>query len=136
MTEPLLLAATDPNSIYLLRRYAEESGFVVVHANEVEDVLLLARRVKPAVIIVETGLPGMADRRVWLALKADEVTRHIPVVVYSWFEEEADDPVQGVASYLQHPLLYEGFLAALRKAGVCPPRDDLLQSPSQGPSQG
>ena len=124
MTRHLLLAATDPNSIYLLRRYAEESGFAFVHASEGKEVVRLARRVRPAAIILETGLPGMADQNDLLALKREEATRSIPVVVYCWSQEEAEDWAQAVAGYLQHPLLYDDFLAALRIAGVCPPKDD------------
>lgn len=121
MTQALLLAATDPNSIYLLRRYAEESGFRVVSASRSQEVLTLARQVGPAAIILEVGLPGVMDWSVLKRLRAEEHTRGVPVMVYSWSGEELDEEAEGVSAYLHHPLLYSDFVAALEEAGVYPP---------------
>ena len=121
MKPTLLLAATDPNSIYLLRRYAEESGFATLHASEGKKVLALARQARPTAIILETGLPGMMGWSVLQSLRAQQSTRRVPVVIYSWSDEGIDDPVEGAVGFLQHPVLYEDFLAALADAGVHPP---------------
>ena len=44
MLKTILIAANDPNIIYLLRRYAEASGFEVVRCDFGEDLLRLARQ--------------------------------------------------------------------------------------------
>lgn len=121
MKPTLLLAATDPNSIYLLRRYAEESGFAIVHASEGKKVLALARQAKPTAIILEAGLPGMMGWSVLEGLRAEQATCRMPVVIYSWSDEEIGDQLEGTVGFLQHPVLYEDFLAALADAGVHPP---------------
>ena len=121
MNRPLLLAATDPNSIYLLRRYAEESGFSLVHAREGKEILPLARRARPAAILVETGLPGLSGRDLLRDLRAEDATRGIPVVVCCYSEDEADWQAQDVAGCLQHPILLDHFLAVLQRAGIASP---------------
>lgn len=120
MAQALLLAATDPNSIYLLRRYAEECGFSMVNTSRSQEVLALARQVEPAAIILEIGPPGVMDWGVLKRLRAEESTRCVPVMVYSWSGEELDEHAEGVTGYLRHPLLYSDFVAALEEAGVYP----------------
>jgi DNA-binding response OmpR family regulator len=135
MAKTLLLAASDPNSTYLLRRYAEQSGFEIAHTSANKDVLALARRIRPAAIILETGLPGMMDWSLLQALKAHKATCRVPVLVYWWAEEDVDDQAQDVAGYLQHPVLYEDFLAALTRVGVQPPcfsLPDAALEPAEG----
>ncbi len=118
MAKTIMIAANDPNLIYLLQRYAEESGFGTVKTGWGEDALILAQNAKPAVIILEIELPGTKGWEILRWLKAEPTTHNIPVVVYSWLDEEACSQVEGVAGYLQRSVLYDDFLAALKQAGV------------------
>ena len=119
MPQTIIIAAHDPNIAYLLQRYAEESGFQTVNAGQCNDVFALAQHTRPALIILDSELPGMVGGKVVQRLKAEPATRHIPVVVYSGLDEES--PVQdGVASYLQKSVMYDDFLAALKCARVQP----------------
>ena len=125
MTRTIMIAANDPNIIYLLQRYAEESGFQTVKTSQDTDVLDLARQVKPALIIVETKLPGTLGWEMVRCLKADPGIRDIPLVVYSCVEEDRCEPVEGVAGYLQESVMYDDFLATLENAGVFSPGSSL-----------
>lgn len=121
MINTCLIGEADPFIARLLRRFAEESGLKTVRAKVGQDVLEVARQIKPAVIILEAELPG--EVRGWEAihiLKADQETCDIPVITCSWLgEAEARELVGHVASHLQKPELhYEDFLAALRAADV------------------
>lgn len=113
-----MIAANDPNIIYLLQRYAEESGFQTVKTSQDTDVLNLARQVKPALIIVEINLPGTMGWEVLRWLKAEPGTRDIPVVVYASLDEDMCDPIEGVVGCLQESVMYDDFLATLKNAGV------------------
>ena len=114
----LLLAAASDDIIYLLRRYAEKSGFRTVNTDQGKQVVSLAQRVKPAAIILEAELLGATGREILGWLRKDDTTRDIPVVVYTWLDEEINDQMMGVACYLHNPVLYEDFLAALDSAGL------------------
>jgi CheY-like chemotaxis protein len=124
MTQTIMIAANDPNIIYLLQRYAEESGFQTVKTSQDTDVLTLAQQVKPALIIVEIGLPGAIGREVLRWLKTEPSTRDIPVVVYPCLDQVMDEPVEGVVGYLHESVMYDDFLATLENAGVLSPDSD------------
>jgi CheY-like chemotaxis protein len=118
MPKTILIAANDPNIIYLLQRYAEASGFEAVHASQGKELLQLARRVHPELIILEIEMPEVDGKKALHRLKEDPATREIPVVVYSFFDEVICSPEDGAAGYLQKSVLYNDFLAALKVAGV------------------
>ena len=118
MPQTIMIAANDPNIIYLLQRYAEETGFQTVKTSQDTEVLNLAQRVKPALIIVEIDLPGTMGWQVLRWLKAEPGTCDIPVVVYSSLDEDICDPIEGVVGYLQESVMYDDFLATLKNAGV------------------
>ncbi len=118
MAKTIMIAANDPNLIYLLQRYAEESGFGTVKTGCGEDALTLAQNAKPAVIILEIELPGTKSWDILRWLKSEPTTHNIPIVVYSWLDEEVCSQVEGVAGYLQRSVLYDDFLAVLKQAGV------------------
>lgn len=120
MLNTILIAANDPNIIYLLRRYAEASGFQVVRCDFGEDLLHLARQVSPVLILLEIEPPETSWRPYLKQLKADLQIKNIPVIVYSCFDEMICDPVDEVASFLHKSVMYNDFIAALNKAGVQP----------------
>jgi len=113
-----MIAANDPNIIYLLQRYAEESGFQTAKTSRDTDVLPLAQQVKPALSIVDINLPGTMGGEVLHCLKTDPVTRSIPVVVYSCLDESLDDWGEGVAGYLRKSVMYDEFVTVLERAGA------------------
>jgi CheY-like chemotaxis protein len=121
MPQTILIAVNDPNIIYLLQRYAEESGFDSVRANSGEDILVLAQQSKPRLIILEIGFPEAAGRDVLRALKAEPITRDIPVVVYSCLDEAFSDYSEDVAGSLKS-VLYADFVAVLENVGMNPER--------------
>jgi len=116
-----VIGEADPFIARLLKRFAAESGLQTVVARVGQDVVELARQVKPAVVIVEAELPGtMRGWEAVRALRADREICNIPVIICSWLQEANVDALVGeVTGHLQKPeLLYEDFEAALREAGV------------------
>ena len=105
----------------LLQRFAEKSGLAILHARTGDEVLELAQREQPALIVLEPQLPGKV--RGWEAaqvLRSDPSTSGIPLIICTWLvEADAQALVGSIITHLQKPdLHYEGFLAALDLAGV------------------
>ncbi len=121
MNGTILIAASDPNIVYLLQRYAEESGFQTVSVCQGKDVLDLVDHAQPALIILDVELPGAASRKMLHRLRAEAATRNIPVVVYSGLDEPSEDWDEDVAGYLPKSVMYDDFLAALKHTGVYQP---------------
>ncbi len=124
MTKTVIIAVSDPNILYLLRRYAEESGFQTVSACQGQDLLpLLAHQPNPALIILDVEWPGTAvaaatGQKTSRGLKAEAATRNIPVVVYSCLDEPAGEWTEGVAGCLPNSVMYDDFVAALKRVGL------------------
>ena len=117
-SKPILIAATDPNIVYLLQRYAETSGFQTLHCGFGDDLTCLARQVLPILVILQVEPQKLDWQQSLISLKADPVTKHIPIMAYSFIDEIISIQVDGFASILQRSTLYSDFLLALEQAGV------------------
>ena len=120
MRKTIMIAANDPNILYLLQRYGEETGFDVVKTGHGKEVPDLAEQVKPALILLELDLLGITGRSTLRQLQDRETTRSIPIVIYSHSDEGTWDRLEGPAASLCEAVMYDDFLAALRQAGVYP----------------
>ncbi len=116
-----LIAEPDRFIAQLLIRFAEEMRLTCVRAKEGEDLLALARQIKPHVIILDAEFPG--DKIGWeilRSLKADAETRHIRLISCSWLSQAEVYSLGGqLAGHLQKPdISYDDFEAIMKKAGV------------------
>ncbi len=116
MSQTILIGANDPNITYLLQRYAEECGFRVAHVGQKQDILPLAVRLQPALIILDIELAAGLDLEILRQLKGAAATRDIPIVVYSYLDELSDDWRDCVDGYLPKSVLYDDFVAVLKHA--------------------
>src|SRR5512133_809299 len=111
MTETILIAVTDPNIVYLLQRYAEESGFQAVCPGKEQELSQLAQQVQPVLIVLQIEPSEAVWQPALHSLKADPVTGRIPVVAYSCIDEVS--PLEGITGFLQKSVLYSDFVLAL-----------------------
>ncbi|MCO6451218.1 MAG: response regulator [Caldilineales bacterium] len=138
MPEKCMIAESDPFISQLLRRFASEIGMAVVQVRLGEDLLGMARQVKPDVIIVEAELPG--DISGWQAirsLRSNPELAGTAVISCSWMDEaEARSLIPNLVGHLQKPNLhYADFERVLLAIGIdtdAPPNlsrsvDDLFQ---------
>jgi hypothetical protein len=51
--------------------------------------------------------------------------RNVPVVLFSWLNEEERALAEGVDVYVQKPVMYVDFLNALADAGIAPDTQDV-----------
>ena len=68
--------------------------------------LELAKKIMPDLIILDVIMPGMSGYDVLKALKADEATKPIPVVLLSGKSSDADEEVGyalGATTYIKKP---------------------------------
>jgi CheY-like chemotaxis protein len=119
MPRTCLIAAYDPWLLQLLRVFTEESGFRVVQVHEAKDVLPMIEQEAPAAILLQVDLPGrMKDGELLDVLNQNPLVNHIPVLAFSWQNEDFGELPGNVAAYLQEPVTYDAFVAALHKVGV------------------
>jgi len=88
---PLVLCADDDADIRaLLTIRLERAGFRVAQAADGDEALSLARELSPDVLVLDVMMPRLSGTEVLLALRGDEATAAIPVVLLSARAQEAD----------------------------------------------
>ena len=104
---PLVLCADDdPDILALLTLRLERAGYEVVQATDGEKALALARELRPAAIVLDVMMPRLTGTEVLAALRADEETKGLRVILISARAQDVD--VQkgleaGADAYLAKP---------------------------------
>jgi two-component system cell cycle response regulator DivK len=81
MKPKILLVEDNEMNRDMLSRRLERKGYCVVAALDGEEGHLLAHSERPDIILMDISLPAMDGWEVTRLLKADEATRHIPIIV-------------------------------------------------------
>ena len=79
----LLLIDDEPGNLDMLMFYLKDYGFNILTALNGREGMESARRDCPALILLDIQMPRMDGFEVCEKLKADEQTRHIPVIFAS-----------------------------------------------------
>jgi len=99
----------------LLRAYLSKIGYQVVVADNGEEGLKLAKRLRPNAITLDVMMPGMDGWEVLSQLKAEPELAHIPVIVLTMLEEKDIGYSLGAAEYLTKPISRDQLTQVLRK---------------------
>jgi CheY-like chemotaxis protein len=83
----ILLVEDDPAVAGMYRLKLEMEGYRVTVARDGEAGLQVAREQKPALIFLDIRLPRMDGMSVLEAMRGDDRTRHIPVLILSNYGE-------------------------------------------------
>jgi len=100
----LLVIDDDPSSRDLLKRMLEKEGYAVLTATGGVEGVALARERRPDLITLDVMMPSMDGWAVLSALKADEATAHIPVVMMTMVEDKPMGFALGASDYLTKPI--------------------------------
>jgi CheY-like chemotaxis protein len=116
----VLYVEDNPANIHLMEAIVERLPDVaLVSAHNAELALDLAAVHRPAVIVMDIGLPGMDGFEALKRLRQSRATRDIPVIAVSAAATKADvrkGLEAGFRDYLTKPIRVDGILAALRQA--------------------
>jgi two-component system alkaline phosphatase synthesis response regulator PhoP len=113
-----VLVVEDEKDIRTLVRYnLETEGFAVLEADEGELALALVRRERPALVVLDIMLPGMSGLEICRALREDEETRTVPIMMLTAKAAEVDKVVgleMGADDYVTKPFSPREFLARVK----------------------
>lgn len=79
----ILYVEDNEDNIYMLTRRLTRKGYEVITAMDGQEGVARARADGPALILMDLSLPVMDGWTATRTLKADENTRHIPVIALS-----------------------------------------------------
>ena len=129
----ILLVEDNPNDVELTMRALQKQNlaskvFVVKDGAEALDFIFAtgpfaARKIEnhPKVVLLDLKLPKVDGIEVLRRIKADNRTRHTPVVMLTSSQEERDvlDTYNlGVNSYIVKPVDFSNFVHAVSELGV------------------
>jgi two-component system response regulator len=129
----ILLVEDNPDDVELTRLAFEEAQVAnrMIVAKDGADALdyLFARGAHagrnpadlPSIVLLDLNLPKLDGREVLQAIRAEPATRDLPVVVLTTSAEPFDVEASyalGVNSYIQKPVDFEQFVAAVRQVGL------------------
>jgi signal transduction histidine kinase/DNA-binding response OmpR family regulator len=111
----VLLVEDDEHSIELLSLYLRDTGFEIAVARSGEEGLELARRARPAGIILDILLSGLNGWEFLAQAKCDPALSEVPVIIVSMLDERGRGLALGAADYLVKPIARDDLLDALAR---------------------
>ena len=91
MSTPVILVADDDEDILLLvTTRLRRDGHEVVSASRGDDALALARELKPALAVLDVGMPGLDGLEVLGEIRADEALAGTRVLLLTAKAQESD----------------------------------------------
>ena len=121
----ILVVDDEPEIVALVAYHLAKAGYRVSTASTGQDALDIARRDRPSLIVLDLMLPGMSGFDVLEAIRGDDSTRDVAVLMLTARREEPDR-IRGLSlgadDYLTKPLSPQELVlrigAILRRAGA------------------
>ena len=102
----VLVADDDEDILQLVSFRLERAGYNVITASDGQKAIAAAREHQPDLAVLDVMMPGMNGYDVTRALRADEATAQIPVILLTARVQEADVSrgfEAGADDYLRKP---------------------------------
>jgi PAS domain S-box-containing protein len=106
-----------PQNIKLMRAALAHAGYNVLEAVDGATALALALASPPDLILLDVRMPGMDGFEVCARLKAQEATRHIPVIFMTASNDEEEETrcfKVGAADFITKPVMLPTALARVQ----------------------
>ncbi len=117
----ILIVEDNEEHRLLLSRRLQHAGYTFSSAHNGIDALLLAQRLRPAIILMDMSLPDLNGWSVTAQIKASALTRHIPVIALTAHDTEGDRQrclAAGCNAYLPKPIDFGLLLKTITELGA------------------
>lgn len=118
MTKKVLVVEDNELNMKLFHDLLEAHGYQTVQTNNGNQVLDLARREKPDLILMDIQLPEVSGLDVTRWLKSDPDLKKIPVIAVTAFAMKGDEQKireGGCEGYISKPISVTGFIETIQK---------------------
>jgi DNA-binding response OmpR family regulator len=112
--ETILVVDDESKIVKTVRAYLESAGFRVVTAGDGQTALTVFRHEKPALVVLDLGLPGLDGLDVARALRRDS---NVPLIMLTARVDEADKRIGlelGADDYVTKPFSPRELVARVR----------------------
>ncbi|MBI3456703.1 MAG: response regulator [Candidatus Rokubacteria bacterium] len=116
--ELILIVEDNEKNRKLVRDVLQFSGYQTVETETGEEAIQLARESRPALVLMDIQLPGMNGLEALRHLRADPVTRGIPVIAVTasaMTHSRQQIMAAGFDGYQTKPINVKAFLEVVRQ---------------------
>jgi DNA-binding response OmpR family regulator len=115
MGEKILVVDDEQAIRYLLQTVLERAGYEPIMASNGEEAIRLAESENPHLIILAARMPEPDGIKTCTALRANQKTRTIPIILATGFTESLAEALHaGVDDFVTKPLHLAAVLARVR----------------------
>ena len=118
MIKKVLVVEDNELNMKLFHDLLEAHGYQTVQTRNGNEVLDLARRESPDLILMDIQLPEVSGLDVTRWLKADAELRKIPIIAITAFAMKGDEQKireGGCEDYISKPISVTGFMETIQK---------------------
>ena len=118
MNGTVLLVEDNPDNTTIYRVILEHAGLRVLHAEDGVEGVRLARELRPDLILMDIGLPGLNGLEATRILKGDPATAGIPIIAvtaHALVQDRVEALNAGCDAYLSKPAEPRRVLEEVRR---------------------
>jgi DNA-binding response OmpR family regulator len=99
----------------------DEEGYSAIHVTRPTDALQTLAQLKPDLLVLDIGLPGMSGLELYDRVRQDERLKNVPVIFETAVTREhgAEFRKRGIRNVLQKPFDLNDLIAGMKK--LAPP---------------
>jgi CheY-like chemotaxis protein len=114
----ILIAEDNEKNRKLMQVILQKSGYKITVAENGEDVICLAKKIIPDLILMDIQMPVMDGVEAIRILKSDPETKDIPVIALTSYAMEGDRERflrEGFNGYIPKPIKVKSFIETIKK---------------------
>ena len=116
MAKTILIVEDEPRNLKLLRDLLQRFGYEILEASDGEQGVKLAGEKIPDMILMDIMMPKMDGLEATRIIKADEKTKHIPIIALTSYAMKGDREKTieaGCDGYIAKPIDIKEVLKAI-----------------------
>lgn len=114
----ILVVEDNETNLYMMRFLLEENGYQVIEARDGVEGVKLAAIEEPDLILMDIQLPLLDGYEATKQIKANEKTKHIPIIAltsYAMVGDKEKTLKAGCTGYIEKPINPETLIAEIKK---------------------
>ncbi|MGS2743419.1 response regulator transcription factor [Halomonas sp. LS-001] len=114
----VLVVDDEPNIVLSLEFLMEQAGFTVTTAEDGEKALVCVEQKTPDLILLDIGLPGISGFDVLEQLRAQPLTKRLPVIILTAHGREVEREkgmALGADDYITKPFSTQALVEKVRQ---------------------
>lgn len=112
----IFVVEDNPANVELFQDILEMAGYAYLHTTKGEEVLEIAKREKPDLVLMDIQLPGMDGMTAAKNLRSHGDTKHIKIIALTAHAMKGDKEMfleEGFDGYIAKPIVVKEFLKTI-----------------------